>query len=211
MMRDRRAPGAAKPRAPAKRRRALPQERRESLIEACLRSLAKSGREGASVRRIAAEAGVSTGLINHHYSGVSALVADAYRRLAGDLLDDIRAAVERHKSPAARVDAFIAASLTSPALAGDRLNAWLVFWSMINHAPEMQSAHDETFGAYRQFLESLLLANAAPGQGLDAPLAATGLSALLDGLWLEMSFNPRTFSLAEAQRLCRATIRGLKA
>lgn len=196
--------------SPAKRRRALAQERRDDLVDACLRSLARDGREGASVRRIAAEAGVSVGLINHHYDGVGALVAAAYRRLAGKLLDDIQAAVTGLPTPAAKIDAFVLTSLTSPALEGEMLNAWLAFWSMIRHAPEMQAAHDETFGAYRKFLEGLLFALAAPEQRLDASLAATGLSALLDGLWLEMRFNPKSFDLDDALRLCRATVAGLK-
>jgi hypothetical protein len=43
----------------------------------------------------------------------------------------------------------------------------------------------------------------------DVRLAAIGLSALLDGLWLERCFNPRTFSPTEAMRLCLDFVKGI--
>ena len=196
----------------SKRHRALPADRRNALIAATLRSLAEGGREGASVRRIAARAGVSTGLINHHYGSVTALIADAYRSLAGQLLADLRASVAAAASdPTARLEAFIATAFKAGPTRPEMLNAWLVFWEMIRHAPEVQAAHDETFGAYRAFLETVLEAFKAGHQKaiFDARLAAIGLSALLDGLWLERCFNHRTFSRTEAMRLCLDFVNGV--
>ena len=63
-------------------RREQPHARRDSLVEATLRSLAAHGHDGASVRRIAAEAGVSVGLINHHYASIDELIAAAYEKVA---------------------------------------------------------------------------------------------------------------------------------
>ncbi len=53
--------------------------RRKALVEATIESLKRHGHEGLSVRRISAEAGVSIGLINHHFPNKNALVAEAYR------------------------------------------------------------------------------------------------------------------------------------
>ena len=39
------------------------------LVEATLACLKRHGFQGASIRKICAEAGVSVGLINHHYAG----------------------------------------------------------------------------------------------------------------------------------------------
>ena len=71
----------ARPHTP-KFRRAPPRLRREALIEATLACLRQFGHDGLSVRRIGAEAGVSPGLINHHFPSLSALVAASYETLA---------------------------------------------------------------------------------------------------------------------------------
>jgi TetR/AcrR family transcriptional regulator, transcriptional repressor of bet genes len=68
----------AKEQQTPKFRRAPPTVRREALIEATLACLRKYGHDGLSVRRIGAEAGVSPGLITHHFPSVAALIAASY-------------------------------------------------------------------------------------------------------------------------------------
>ena len=41
--------------------------------------------------------------------------------------------------------------------------------------------------------------------------AAIGLSALLDGLWLESGLNPGTFSPEQGMQICEAWVDGLQA
>ena len=185
--------------------------RRDDLIAACLRSLAARGREGASVRRIAAEAGVSVGLIHHYFPSVDELVAAAYRRIAGRLAEDIEAEVAKARTPTARLEAFIATSLSSPAVEASVLNAWLTFWSMIRSAPAVKAAHDETYGAYRARLETILteLAGDVAEPDFDVALAALGLTAMLDGLWLELCLNPTALAQDQALALGRVYVAGL--
>jgi TetR/AcrR family transcriptional repressor of bet genes len=71
-------------------RRETPEVRREALVEATLNCLKQHGHEGVSVRRISAAAGVSIGLINHHFPSKAGLVAEAYETLALSLQDSIR-------------------------------------------------------------------------------------------------------------------------
>jgi TetR/AcrR family transcriptional repressor of bet genes len=189
---------------PPKFRRAPPTVRREALIEATLSCLRKYGHEGLSVRRIGAEAGVSPGLITHHFPSVSALIAAAYESLSLSLLRSI----EQHAratdaSPRERLRRFYQASFAPALLDPGLFNTWLVFWSRISHDAGVREVHDRTYAAYRAALESLL------GQlhGGEAPRfrlrpAAIALAALLDGLWIEASINPRTFKPAEAVALC---------
>ena len=63
------------------------------------------------MRRISAAAGVSIGLINHHFPSKSGLVAVTYETLALSLQDSIRAQAEnRAVSPRARLSGFFRAS-----------------------------------------------------------------------------------------------------
>ena len=95
-----RDPRGFPPRAPAARRlniwpraarkprfeRQLPQERRQALIDATIECLKRYGHEGLSIRTISAQAGVSVGLINHHFPNKDELVAAAYRHFNGELV-----------------------------------------------------------------------------------------------------------------------------
>ncbi len=196
MARERKAP---------KFRRAPPSIRREALIEATLASLRKHGHQGLSVRRIGAEAGVSPGLINHHFPSVSSLLAAAYETLSMSLLESIqRRARESHASPRERLRRFYQASFAPALLDPGLFNIWLVFWSMISHHAQVRAVHDRTYAAYREALESLL-GELRRGEGVPRfkpRPAAIALAALLDGLWIEASINPRTFRPAEAVALC---------
>src|SRR5271155_4667240 len=92
-------------------RRATPAARREALVEATLRCLKKYGHGGVSVRRISAAAGVSIGLINHHFPSKASLIAETYETLALSLLESIRNQAENKAlSPRERLSNFFRAS-----------------------------------------------------------------------------------------------------
>jgi TetR/AcrR family transcriptional regulator, transcriptional repressor of bet genes len=195
----------AKARKAPKFRRALPTVRREALIEATLACLRKYGHDGLSVRRIGAEAGVSPGLINHHFPSVSMLVAAAYETLSMSLLQSFQQrAREDDASPRERLRRFYEAWFAPAGLDAGLFNTWLVFWSMISHHAEVRTVHDRTYAAYRAALESLLgeLRRSAGVPRFKPRPAGIALAALLDGLWIEASINPRAFRPAEAVALC---------
>jgi len=194
-------------------RRSSPEARREDLIAATLRCLRNHGVEGASVRRIADEAGVSMGLINHYFPGSASLIAAAYESLAGTLLAAIRQHVERAKpEPRARLQAFLEAYFRPQGLEPGIFQIWLIFWSQVAHSDEMRAIHDLTYARSRVLLEQLLGNLQAPTVPRFAVRqAAIGLTALMDGLWVEMSLNPTLVRANEARALCEDWVEALLA
>lgn len=188
-------------------KRQLPEDRRQALIEATLVCLGREGHAGLSIRKISKEAGISIGLINHHYANKDALVGHAYEHLSHILLDTVRAQVAAAGSgPRARLSACFHGVFSSSALERSTLRTWVVFWGMIDHSETISEAHDRTYAVYRGLLESLLndiVANREAPR-MDVRLAAIGLSAMLDGLWLELCLNPTTFARDEAIALCES-------
>ena len=192
--------------------RATPAERREALVDATLRCLKQFGHEGVSVRRISAAAGVSIGLINHHFPSKSGLIAETYETLALSLLDTIhRQAENKGVSPRDRLSNFFRASFAREILDPQLFNVWLVFWSMVAHSAEIRAVHFSTYAKYRSVLESLLgqlvISGAAPPFRLRP--AAIALSALLDGLWVELSLGRTVFKPREAIALCEDWVNAL--
>ena len=192
--------------------RETPAVRREALVEATLSCLKQYGHGGVSVRRISAAAGVSIGLINHHFPSKSGLVAEAYETLAISLQDSIhRQADAGSGSPRERLSGFFRASFGPEIIDPALFSVWLVFWSMVAHSPEMREVHDRTYGKYRNLLETLLGQLAQTGVAPQFKLrpAAVALSALLDGLWVELSLSSSAFKPREAIALCEDWVTAL--
>ncbi|WP_395300257.1 TetR family transcriptional regulator [Enterobacter sp. ECC-175] len=62
-------------------------ERREAILQAAMRVALAEGLAAMTVRRIAAEAGVATGQVHHHFASVGELKSLTFVRLIRDLLD----------------------------------------------------------------------------------------------------------------------------
>ncbi len=198
--------------AEPKFRRAAPAVRREALVEATLRCLKKYGHEGVSIRRISAEAGVSIGLINHHFPNKSGLIAETYESLAHSLRESAHEQSSgKDATPRERLTGFFQASFAPTLVDPELFNVWIVFWSMVAHSEEIRAVHDRTYDDYRAVLESLLseLARAGDAPKFKLKQAAIGLSALMDGLWVELSLSPSTVKPTDAIALCEDWVSAL--
>ncbi|MFJ4375759.1 TetR family transcriptional regulator C-terminal domain-containing protein [Pseudomonas japonica] len=198
----------------ARYQRMLPQDRKANLVEATLACLKRHGFQGASIRKICAEAGVSVGLISHHYSGKDELVAEAYLAVTGRVMSLLREAMDQAAPNAReRLSAFFRASFCEDLLDPQLLDAWLAFWGAVKTAEAINQVHDHSYGEYRGTLSRVLgeLASEEGWEDFDADLAAISLSALLDGLWLESGLNPGTFTREQGVQICEAWVDGLQA
>ena len=97
--------------------------------------------------------------------------------------------------------AFLEASFSPPNLDQDVLAVWVVFWGMYRHsAPHPARAPRDLPRGMCSLLRSMLQRPAQeerPHARVDLRLAAIGLTALLDGLWLEWCLEPGNFRPAE--------------
>nr|WP_239016604.1 TetR family transcriptional regulator C-terminal domain-containing protein [Sphingorhabdus pulchriflava] len=169
--------------------------RRDALIAACAASLAKNGVQGTSVRVICTEAGVSPGLLRHYYDGIDALIAATYR-WTGDRVQAAlaEAVADAPQTPRDRLLAYLTASFVPPIADPELLATWLAFWALTKTDAQISKLHGQIYRDYRADLETLI-SDCQPG---DHRLTAVALTALVDGLWLELSLGDAPFSRAEA-------------
>ncbi|WP_374653313.1 transcriptional regulator BetI [Dongia sp.] len=193
--------------------RDLPESRRRQLIEATARSLARHGLDGTTVRVVAAEAGVSPGLVRHHFAGMHDLIAETYRWTGKEVEKALRAALAAAPDhPEAKLRAFVDSSFSPPMLDPDLLGVWLTFWSLTRTDSEIHDIHGRVYADYRKQLQRHIAGMAEEQKlDLDARLAALALTALLDGLWLEHCLDPSTFTAVEACQIAHDWVDNLKA
>jgi TetR/AcrR family transcriptional regulator, transcriptional repressor of bet genes len=185
--------------------RQVASDRREALVDAAIESLKRYGYEGLSVRRIAAKAGVSIGLINHHFPNKDTLVAESYRRFSRRLAENFeRAVAAAGPDPRARLRAYFDAFFSGANIEPQVLTAWVVYWSLVQVSPQMRAVRDEEGRGYSEVLGQLLsdLARARGSDTVKLDLAVTGLTALLDGLWLQLCLDPSSIRAKDAAALC---------
>lgn len=162
--------------------------RRAALIAATRDCLAEGGVAGASVRAVCARAGVSPGLLRHYFDGIDALVAETYLSTCAELSGWLEAAVsEAGPDPRARLAAYVTASFRPPIAAPRLLATWLAFWALVRTDPRIAAIHGETYAAFRARLAGLLIeCGIAPSAAANHAIA---LTALIDGLWLELTLD----------------------
>lgn len=185
--------------------------RRAAIIAAALQSLAARGLGAVSVRDVAARAGVSPGLLRHHFGSFANLLGEAYRQTFARIDSGFDAALAgAGDDPERRMAAFLEASFAPAIVDRDLLSAWLGFWGLVRSDPEAAKAHAEGYAGYRERIEGLL-GDLARARGVAADLrrGAIGLSAMLDGMWLELCLDPTTFTPGEAARIATDWVDGL--
>jgi TetR/AcrR family transcriptional repressor of bet genes len=183
--------------------RAAPDARRRDLIDATARCLASGGVAGASVRAICREAGVSPGLLGHYFGGIEALIVATYRETGARVAAAIDDSVARAGAdPRARLDAYVAASFLPPVLDPALLATWLAFWSLVKSDPAVAEAHADIYRGFRGGMETLVAAClGARAAATDVRLIVVAITALVDGLWLELCLDPATFTADEARAM----------
>lgn len=180
--------------------------RRADLIDATAACLAELGLAGTNVRAICARAGVSPGLLRHYFGGIDDLVAAAYQATSERMDAIFAAAVEAAgPDPRARLTAYLTASFRPPVTDPELLGAWTAFWALARSDAQMAAIHATSYGGYRARLGELLIACGAP----DAPRLAIMLTAMVDGLWLELSLDADSFGAAAAVAMVEQAVGAL--
>lgn len=180
--------------------------RRADLIEATAAVLAEAGLAGTTVRAICAKAGVSPGLLRHYFGGIDDLVAATYQATS-DRMDAIFAdAVERAgRDPHARLTAYLTASFRAPVTDPELLGAWTAFWALARSDARMANIHAASYAGYREQLCGLL----ATCDARDADRLAIMLTAMVDGLWLELSLDAGSFGADAAVEMIERAVAAL--
>lgn len=173
-------------------------ERRKDLIAATLDSVSEHGLEGATVRDIAARAGVTGGLVRHYFSGKDEMIQAAYREMlagmTGTAIDAMRGA---DADPRRRLREFIVANVSPPIADPKALSLWAAFIGRVRSNEDLARIHRENYLVFIGILEDLIQAVLSTRQQ-KPPFAevrhlAVAINGLIDGLWLENSLASDLF------------------
>ena len=190
------------------RRRILPRKvRRDQLIRATMKCIAGNGLSGTTMAQVTREAGLSMGIANLHFESKEKLlietlkfVTDEYNRGHDSIL-----ASDKFPTTSARMEALLQFDLGPRVTQRTKIAVWFAFWGEAKSRPTYQRICTRTDVLAERAVSELFRAAIDEGgyQHADPELLASGYTALIDGLWLDLLVTPRTLSRKKAGRVAR--------
>ncbi len=175
------------------------EDRRTQLIDVGLACLAEGGILHFTVDRICKVAGVSRGLVLHHFGSMAEMLTAVYARLYRDTVPDLAAL-----PPEQRLEALIEGVFAPRAFSRDTLAAWLALWGQIAVSPDLQAEHQRQYRAYLAQVGDAIAALARlRGRTVEAHPLAVSLICLIDGLCLQQCMDPEVIGADAAKQACR--------
>jgi AcrR family transcriptional regulator len=165
--------------------------------------MASHGPAGVSIEKVTGAAGVSRGLVRHHFGSKRQLLLEAFQRLADEQRAAFAAAPGTDDDPVATLHAIVATEFHQELAAPERAHAWFGFWQAALGDPDLREINERVYAEERERYVALF-GEAAQREGLelDARTAGSGLLALADGAWTELLMAPADFSVDDALALC---------
>lgn len=178
--------------------------RKAMLIEATLHCLEKFGYADTSIGKICETAKVSRGLINHHFNSKDELISESFRVFSENLRTETTKAVKETKGGAVdKLSTMIKISFQAPIYSDSNLGVWLSLWNAARQSPIIRQTIRQSYQEYRFALRKLFSKVFEERQLIgNASQAAMALTALIDGLWLQRSYDPEVFQPEEAEAIC---------
>lgn len=185
---------------------AVKEVRRKQLIDATIRAIGRVGYANATLTHVASEAGLSPGIVNFYFKSKEQLLIATLEQIAEEYSAFWQAAINKGKvSPAAGLEAMIETDFHPTVCNVEKVSIWYAFWA---EARGNAAYHDVVSRLEQDYLaqtETLCARIIQEGgyENVSASDVATGLNAMIDGMWFDCLMEPKAFNRAEAKRICR--------
>lgn len=180
------------------------EERRGELAAAVWRLASSDGLEAVTVRRVAEEAGWSTGAVVHYFADKEELLLLAFSTVADRVRTRLAEAAEQTTEPLDLVRAWLVEGLPIGPERQAEVRVWFAFLGLALTRPDFARAQRLTYRAWRGRVADLLRDAQKRGDiraDVDPSAAAAALVAVVDGLAIQATFEPRALSATRQTEL----------
>ncbi|GGD52183.1 transcriptional regulator BetI [Caballeronia grimmiae] len=173
--------------------------RRAQLIDATLLTIDEFGLTGATLASVAQRAEISTGIVSHYFGDKDGLLEATMRHVLRSLWQGTSRRRRAAKAdPRSKLRAVVAANFDVEQVNGPVMKTWLAFWSESMHKDRLRRL--QYVNTRRLFSNLCAEFSRVLSRGA-ARRAATGLAALIDGLWLRGALAGEPFDTKTALRV----------
>lgn len=181
------------------------EQRREQLMKATIRSVAKRGLAETTMADVTREAGLSLGIVNLHFQSKYRLFEETLRYLSDEYEAAGYAAMGKAGSAAAdKLRALVNLDFGPKVCDRKKLSVWFAFWGEAKSRPTYLQICAKNDRRYEKLVTDLCQEIIDEGgyENVTAKAIANGLSALVNGLWLDLLMTPEDIDRDSARDIC---------
>ena len=181
-------------------------QRRAQMLDVAVDIISERGYAETRIADVAARAGVSPALVIYYYKTKDQLLTEAIRYYEDAWYAEGKRRMAALPSAAQRLEQFVAMNLlpqSNPELESD-WKLWLDFWVQAARNADVASVRRKSDERWREVIVSLVVAGQEAGEfsGIDPGPFAIFLSALLDGLTVQIALDDPVVDPVSAFGLC---------
>ena len=161
--------------------------RREQIFRATTAVIAREGFAGTTMRGVAEEAGVSTGMLNHYFANRQDMLAQTLVAVSERVQARVRNAIEDVPAGPSRVRAFVDAALPRDAAMVASWRVWIAAYGEAVRSPRLRAEIEQRLEPWWALIDEAL-ADAVPADALedDGIPVSWRFDALLNGFVIQV-------------------------
>jgi len=192
------------------RRKAPRAARRQQLIDATMKCIARKGMGSTTLADVAREAGLSQGIVNLHFKSKENLLNETLQFLADEYKAQFEKALRQSgPDPADKLFAVLELDFKPRLCDPRKLAVWFAYWGEVKVQPAYRKICDEFDQAYDEVVIRLCADIIEDGGyvGVTPQAAADALTSMSNGLWLSCLISPRTWHRKDAMEAVLSYLR----
>jgi AcrR family transcriptional regulator len=175
--------------------------RREEIVQATIRCLARDGYTRFTMKTLAREANLSQGILHYYFNDKAAILVAALGAVTAELERRITQAQQAYtKDAAQRLQAVIHACLETAMECPEVWQVYMQLWSEMRHNEQLLAINAALYTQMRRQVATLLRQGAF--RSVDVTQAAAVIVGLIDGMALQIMFDPQALPLTTAVQCC---------
>jgi AcrR family transcriptional regulator len=155
------------------------------------------------MKKVAREAGLSQGILHYYFTDKRAILVAALERVMADLHQRVAREAGSTRDAGRRLRALVAGCLTQATEAREFWLVFVEFWGQTLHDRRLADINAELYARIRRLVGGIVAHGIRAGRfrRVDPEEAGAVILALVDGLSLQLTFDPQRFELGATRRL----------
>jgi len=173
--------------------------RRNQLTKAAYKVVSRKGYYNFTVRDIAKEAGLSTGLVHYYFKNKDDLLVSVLRIMNENLSFYLAKALEQTDDPKEKLIIFMDEAFHLVEREKEYFHVLIDFWTQINHNERMRKANIKLYQSYRAECAKIIQEGIEKKafKNVDVQYTATMIVAFVQGLIIQYIIDPNAFDYSE--------------
>ncbi|PKN69552.1 MAG: hypothetical protein CVU54_09455 [Deltaproteobacteria bacterium HGW-Deltaproteobacteria-12] len=176
--------------------------RRNQLTKAAYKVVGQKGYYDFTIRDIASEAGMSTGLVHYYFKNKEELLLHLLKEINKNILGSLNRSISKAKDPKEKLNIFMKQAFDLVTSEKDYSYLVIDFWSQVNKNDRMKRANVKLFKSYRDEVAAILTEGVEKGifVKMEVVYAATVIISTIQGLIIQYVLDNNAFPYEDYTR-----------